>query len=163
MPIKSLVYFRTKYYHNTRWPYGYVTNITKVSGQFEISEIKPKETDIDYQWNFHCQPMLRLNITFMLIYFLAKSNLCDIRSVRVMVNVNYSHDQLLFCGIHSNLSIFSQSNKAVILLETYKFVHHKVLFIHAVTDHNILTSFSLSEHIPTQVVPNILFHRYDIH
>ena len=138
-------------------------NNTKASSQLEVFHVLKRpgfllvknlrvKTGIKYTWTFHLQPTLRLHIKFWEIHFLvSEENPC------YGGNVTFGSFPLTFCGVHAQVSVFSQSNSANLLLLSSIHTYYKVHFLQYVLDEDLIHSFTLTPNISIEVEPGLIF------
>ena len=137
-------------------------NNTKASSQFEVFHVLKRpgfllvknlrvKTGIKYTWTFHLQPTLRLHIKFWEIHFLGSDeNPC------YGGNVTHGNFPLTFRGVHAQVSVFSQSSSAYLLLLSSIHTYYKVHFLQHVLDEDLIHSFTLIPNISIEVEPGLI-------
>ncbi len=100
-----------------------------------------------WRWQIYLHPMLRLNITFQFIYFSAVKY-CATAHLRLTgiemqpfckMPVNSKIEKMadfVFCGIHSQISVFSWWSCIDLGLYAYMFVVYDIFFAYTIIDKN---------------------------
>ena len=136
-------------------------NITKALSQFDVFHVVERpglylikrfrvKTIIKYTWTFNIHPTLRLHVKFWEIHFLViEENPCYGGTIK------FENFNLTFCGVHAQVSVFSQSSSTSLLLLSFIHTYYKVHFLQYVSDENLLHSFTLTPIIEFE--PGLIF------
>ena len=105
--------------------------ITRVSGQFMLHSDKP----YNHYLRFNINRKLRLNITFVLIYF--SVNNCTLEALRIQRDGN-RRILYTFCGHHSPFNFYPNFRKVVMKVETWMKIPFALNYFFTVMDQYIV-------------------------
>ena len=111
---------------------------------------------LEYLWQFRVHSSFSLNLTFHDVYFFANTDSCYLGYISLRIKKYY---ELLFCGKHSNMPVYSHSNEVILLLHTVREVFYKIHFLHQVMDKNCVVSINSLKLCQSNLCQICIFHK----
>ena len=124
--------------------------ITLVTGQFILHGDEPYHFYLKYD----ISTRLRLNITFIIIYFSVGPRNCDLEALRIQRD-GKKHGLFIFCGHHSPFNFYPYFTKVLIKVKFWIQIPFALNFIFAVMDQYILYSISNLNFL--SIRPNLVY------